>query len=130
MKSTRSVLLAIAVLIVTSLACNAAVPTAEPTAAPTLTASSNPVPTVIIEPTSSEPQTDLPENDAEVPRVPVEQAKAAFDTGDAIIVDVRGTDAYNRSHVKGALDISLSAIQTDPLNLNLDKNRWIITYCT
>ena len=130
MKSTCSVLLAITVLIVASLACNAAVPTTEPTAAPTLTATVNLVPTVITEPTSSEPQADLPENDAEVPRVPVEQAKAAFEAGDALIVDVRGTDAYTREHVKGALDISLSAIQTDPLSLNLDKNRWIITYCT
>jgi len=130
MKSTRSVLLAIAVLLLASLACNALAPTAEPTAAPTLTATVILVPTVITEPAATQPPADLPENDAEVPRVPVEQAKAAFDAGDALIVDVRGTDAYNMEHMQGALDVSLSAIQTDPLSLNLDKNRWIITYCT
>jgi len=45
-------------------------------------------------------------------------------------VDVRGADAYAREHIVGALEVSLSAIQTDPTNLPLDKNKWIITYCT
>jgi rhodanese-related sulfurtransferase len=43
---------------------------------------------------------------------------------------VRGAEAYARSHIAGALEVSLSAIQTDPANLPLDKNKWIITYCT
>jgi rhodanese-related sulfurtransferase len=62
--------------------------------------------------------------------VPPDQAKAAVESGDAVIVDVRGPDAYARSHITGALEVSLGVIQTDPTNLPLDKNKWIITYCT
>lgn len=99
-----------------------------------------PAATVIVEPTSAptqttvsvptQPQANLPQTDAEVPRVSVDQAKAAFDRGEAVILDVRGADSYARSHIVGALDISLSEIQTNPTDLNLDKNKWIITYCT
>lgn len=97
---------------------------------PTLAATPILVPTQITEPVSTQPQANLPETDAEVPRVPVDQAKAVFDSGQAVIVDVRGAEAYARSHIAGALEVSLSAIQTDPANLPLDKNKWIITYCT
>jgi rhodanese-related sulfurtransferase len=62
--------------------------------------------------------------------VPPDQAKTALDSGDAIIVDVRGAAAYAQKHITGALEISLGAIELDPTNLNLDKNKWIITYCT
>jgi len=130
MKRTRPFLLAIFLLLLTSLACNALLPQAEATLVPTLAATQILVPTQVTEPVSTQPPADLPETDAEVPRVPVEQAKAAFDTGQAMIVDVRGAEAYARSHIAGALEVSLSAIQTDPANLPLDKNKWIITYCT
>jgi 3-mercaptopyruvate sulfurtransferase SseA len=130
MKRTKLVLLAIFILILASLACNALLPQTEPTSVPTVVPTQILIPTQITEPVSTQPQADLPQTDAEVSRVPVDQAKAAFDSGDAIIVDVRGADAYARSHIKDALEISLSAIQTDPANLPLDKNKWIITYCT
>jgi 3-mercaptopyruvate sulfurtransferase SseA len=137
MKRTKNILLATFFLLLTSLACNALF---QQNLSPSDQA---PVPTQIVvspqitelvstRPASTPPPTsaNLPENDAEVPRVPVDQARAAFDSGKAIIVDVRGADAYARSHIAGALEISLSAIQTDPANLPLDKNKWIITYCT
>ena len=130
MKRTKHILIATFALLLTSLACNALLPQAEPTLAPTLIPTQIIIPTEVTEPVSTQPPANLPETDAEVPRVPVEQAKAAFDNGQAVIVDVRGADAYARSHIAGALEISLSAIQTDPANLPLDKNKWIITYCT
>jgi hypothetical protein len=130
MKRTRPFLLAIFVLLFTSLACNALLPQVESTPVPILTATQILAPTQVTEPVSTQPPANLPETDTEVPRVPVEQAKAAFDTGQATIVDVRGAEAYARSHIAGALEVSLSAIQTDPANLPLDKNKWIITYCT
>lgn len=135
MKRTKNILLATFILILTSLACNAVLPQAEPAlqaSVPTLVPTQVQVPAQITEPVSTPPPTsaNLPANDAEVPRVPVDQAKAAFDRGDAVIVDVRGAEAYARSHIAGALEVSLSAIQTDPANLPLDKNKWIITYCT
>lgn len=131
MKRTKDILLATFILLLTSLACNALMPqTTEPTSVPTPEQTQITVPTQVTEPVPTQPQANLPETDAEVPRVPVDQAKAALDSGDAIIVDVRGADAYARSHIAGALEVSLSAIQTDPVNLPLDKSKWIITYCT
>jgi hypothetical protein len=130
MKRIRYVLLASLILLLASLACNALLPQSEPTSVPTAVQTQIPVPTQITEPIATQPEANLPQTDAEVPRVPVDQAKAAVDRGDAVIVDVRGADAYARSHVTGALEVSLSAIQTDPANLPLDKNKWIITYCT
>ena len=130
MKRTRYILLATFTLVLISLACNALLPQTEPTSVPTPVQTQIIIPTQITEPVSTQPPANLPQTDAEVSRVPADQAKAALDSGDAVIVDVRGADAYARSHIKGALEVSLSAIQTDPANLPLDKNKWIITYCT
>jgi len=130
MKRTIYILLATFTLVLISLACNALLPQTEPTLVPTPVQTQIIIPTQITESVSTQPPANLPQTDAEVSRVPADQAKAALDSGDAVIVDVRGADAYARSHIKGALEVSLSAIQTDPANLPLDKNKWIITYCT
>ena len=130
MKRTIYILLATFTLVLISLACNALLPQTEPTSVPTPVETQIIIPTQITEPISTQPPANLPQTDAEISRVPADQAKAALDSGDAVIVDVRGADAYARSHITGALEVSLSAIQTDPANLPLDKNKWIITYCT
>jgi len=62
--------------------------------------------------------------------VTVEQAKVALDSGAAVIVDVRSSEAYAVSHIAGAINIQLGEIETNPTGLNLDKDQWIITYCT
>jgi len=133
MKRTNRILLTVFMLVLTSLACNAVLPQTEPTSLPTPL----PTATLILSQTAESapiqpPATaaNLPQTDAEVPRVPPNQAKAAFERGDAIIVDVRGPDAYAQKHVTGALEISLDTIDADPTSLSLDKNKWIITYCT
>lgn len=130
MKRIKYLLLATLILLLTLLACNALLPQTESTSAPTAVQTQIIIPTQVTEPVSTQPEANLPQTDAEVPRVPADQAKAASDSGDAVIVDVRGAEAYARSHITGALEVSLSAIQTDPANLPLDKNKWIITYCT
>ncbi len=38
-------------------------------------------------------------------RIGLEQAKAEFDRGEAVFVDVRGPDRYGLSHIPGALSI-------------------------
>ena len=80
----------------------------------------------------SEPPADFtpPLTEAEVPRVTVEEAKAAFDSGEAIIVDVRSQAAYEASHVDGALSIPLNEFETNIGGIDLPKDRQIITYCT
>jgi len=64
----------------------------------------------------------------QVERVSVEDAKAAYDAGTAVFVDVRGDDLYNESHIPGALSIDEG--QLESRYTELDPNAWIITYCT
>ena len=65
---------------------------------------------------------------SEIPRVSVQESKAAFDNGEAVFVDVRGVDSYAESHISGALSIPLAEVE---IRLNeLDPDRWFITYCT
>jgi 3-mercaptopyruvate sulfurtransferase SseA len=64
----------------------------------------------------------------EIQRVSLEDAKAAYDAGSAVFVDVRAVDSYNISHIPGALNIPLANTQ-ERLG-ELDKAKWIITYCT
>jgi hypothetical protein len=60
-------------------------------------------------------------------RITVEEARVAFERGEAVFVDVRGEDAYRQGHVRGALSIptGTTAQHAD----KLPKNKLIITYC-
>jgi 3-mercaptopyruvate sulfurtransferase SseA len=64
----------------------------------------------------------------EVARVSLEEAKNALDAGIAIIVDVRAAEAYQAAHVAGSINIPLAELETRLGEL--DRNEWIITYCT
>ena len=68
--------------------------------------------------------------EAEVPRVSIEEARTALEAGTAIIVDVRLPAAFEESHIAGAINIPLEEIERNPTGLALDKEQWIITYCT
>lgn len=68
-----------------------------------------------------------PEND--MPRINAQEAKKLVDAGKAVIVDVRGTEAYKISHVKGAIDYPLAKIEAKDFS-GLPKNKRIIAYCT
>jgi len=103
-----------------------ALPTIVPTVEPTIQ------PTVEMEPHTPTPipEVNLPKTDAEVPRVSVDVAKAALDTGQATIVDVRSKQSYDIRHIAGAIHFSLGDVLSNPTSIGLDKNQWIITYCT
>ena len=64
----------------------------------------------------------------EVARVSLEEAKTALDAGTANIVDVRAGEAYQAAHVAGSINIPLAELETRLGEL--DRNEWIITYCT
>lgn len=82
----------------------------------------NPAP--LAEESVSEPSQPYPE----VERIDPAEAKAAFEAGSAVFLDVRDSDAYAQRHIPGALLIPLSEV---PERLGeLDPNAWIITYCT
>lgn len=87
-------------------------------------------PTQIIEPVSTHSEENLPQTEAEVPRVTLEEAKAALESSEAIVVDVRSAEAYDVSHIAGAIHIPLEEIEANPTGLELDKEQWILTYCT
>ena len=76
-------------------------------------------------PTSSAPLTE-----ANLRRVTVQDAKTAFDNETAIFVDVRSAQAFTASHIPGAINIQLGEFETNPTELGLPKDHWIITYCT
>jgi hypothetical protein len=63
-----------------------------------------------------------------VKRISLADAKAAFDLGNAIFVDVRGEPYYSQGHIPGALSIDVDKLE-EHLN-ELDPAAWIITYCT
>lgn len=64
-----------------------------------------------------------------MPRVRAEEAKKLVDDGKAIIIDVRGTEAYKLSHIKGSIDYPLSKIENKDFT-GLPKDKRIIAYCT
>ena len=111
---------ALAVLMVLLASCAPAAAT-QPPASSTVPVTIEPAPTLV----SGAPQTE-----ADVPRVSVEDAAAAIQSGEAIAVDVRSAQGYQASHISGALSIPLADIELNPSGVDLDKDQWIITYCT
>jgi 3-mercaptopyruvate sulfurtransferase SseA len=99
------------------------------TSACTAQTSPTPIPTTIIE-IASTPASAVPLTSDDVPRVSLEQAKAALDSGAAIIVDVRSNDAYAAEHIASSISIPLAEIEANPTSVKLEKDQWIITYCT
>jgi 3-mercaptopyruvate sulfurtransferase SseA len=120
MRKTRSVLFPILLAAFILSACSAQKPQAPPTSAPT----------TIVEPGFTQSSEGLPQTDAEVSRVSLEEAKAALDSGAAILVDVRSPNAFETSHAVGAISIPLGEIERNITGLPLEKDQWIITYCT
>ena len=71
-------------------------------------------------------QSDLPYPD--VPRIKVEDARAAVDHQQAILVDARSAAQYAQSHIAGAKSIPVDELESRLNELN--KDQLIITYCT
>jgi hypothetical protein len=69
-----------------------------------------------------------PATAAELPRVSLLDAKAAYDEGTAVFLDVRLADDHAASHIPGALSIPLGDLESRLGEL--DPTDWIITYCT
>jgi hypothetical protein len=75
-------------------------------------------------PTASQPGIPYPE----INRVPLLDAKKAYDNQSALFLDVRSESSYETSHIQGAKNIPADKLE-ESLN-QLDPNQWIITYCT
>ncbi len=72
----------------------------------------------------------IPQTEDDVPRVTVDEAKTALDSGLAVLVDVRSLDAYTASHADGAISIPLDEFENNIGAVSLEKDQWVITYCT
>lgn len=64
----------------------------------------------------------------EISRVSLDETKAAMDAGAAVVLDVRSAEAYQDRHIAGAINIPLAELGSRLGEL--EKNQWIITYCT
>ncbi len=111
----------IVILALATLACSSLTPQSEPTALPLPT---QPQP---VQPSQGN---QPPLTEAQVPRITVSDAKAALDSGQAILVDVRSADSYAAGHAAGASSIPLGNFEVNIDKLTLEKSQWIITYCT
>jgi len=112
----------ILIVLLVSIACSLTAPLSPPTTDQPQAG----IPTL----TQAQVQADLPLTEDDVPRVTLEEAKAALENGEAVIVDVRSAEFYSQEHIAGAISIPLAEIDPSPVNIPLDKNIWIITYCT
>ncbi|MEZ5307921.1 MAG: rhodanese-like domain-containing protein [Pyrinomonadaceae bacterium] len=64
----------------------------------------------------------------DAPRITLEDAKKAFDSGDALFLDTRGETFYANEHIKGAVNVTSGNI--DETSKDLPKNKKLIAYCS
>jgi hypothetical protein len=70
--------------------------------------------------------TSTPASVEQVERVSLVDAKAAYDAGTAVFLDVRASSSYEASHIPTALSIPLNELPTRMGEL--DQGAWIIPY--
>ncbi len=63
-----------------------------------------------------------------IKRISHPDLKAALDLKQAVVIDTRGEVFFNEGHIPGA--ISMTEEQFADRIVELDRNAWIITYCT
>lgn len=61
-------------------------------------------------------------------RITLEGTKKLFDAGNVLIVDTRSKSQYDAEHIKGAINVSLSDVETRLSELKTDKK--IVAYCS
>lgn len=68
------------------------------------------------------------QNDAEVPRISIEDAKKDFDAVSTVIVDSRDAAAYKQEHIKGSINIPSGS--PEAMFDTIPKGKKIIVYCS
>lgn len=109
-------------------AATMAPPVMPATPAPTTPAPAEPSGVPETEEQSPTPTPAPAANEAAVPRIPVAEARALYDSGEAVFVDVRDMASYGVSHITGARPIPLFQVASRADELPRDKR--IITYCS
>ncbi len=67
-------------------------------------------------------------NQDQIPRVTVDEAYEALQSGEAVLVDTRSVAEFQAQHVTGAINIPVNEVEARLEELNPDT--WYITYCT
>ena len=63
----------------------------------------------------------------EIPRITADETKRRLDAGERILlVDVRGREAYDRSHIPGAISVPVNDIEARFGEIPVDRT--IVTY--
>jgi len=75
---------------------------------------------------AASPKTEEHEDNA--PRISLEEAKKAFDAGNAFIIDTRPEGSYKQEHIKGAVNITSDAVASRLSEIPKDKK--VIAYCS
>ncbi len=63
-----------------------------------------------------------------VPRISVDEARRLLAANQAVMVDVRAQDIYDREHIKGAINVPLAQLEAGDYKA-LPHHKRIITYC-
>lgn len=63
-----------------------------------------------------------------VPRISLADAKAAFDSGEAVFIDTHAKEQYDQQHIKGSINVPVNDIGTR-LD-NIPKGKKLIAYCS
>jgi len=64
----------------------------------------------------------------DAPRITLEEAKKEFDAGNAIFIDTRAEAAYKNEHIKGAINMTVDAVESRYKEIPAGKK--IIAYCS
>lgn len=65
----------------------------------------------------------------EIPKIDVWEAKKKFDRGETIFIDARPDNFYNKSHIKGALNLPLPSFEINYMYMSdEDKEKAIVVY--
>jgi 3-mercaptopyruvate sulfurtransferase SseA len=80
-------------------------------------------------PVAAEPMTDEQSAEAAMQRITAAESITMVKEGKAVIIDVRGTEAYKANHTKGAIDFPLSKLEAGDFT-GLPRDKKIIAYCT
>ena len=92
------------------------------------TTSPAPVPQPPLAPGAASTPAAPPNPEDQMRRIRADEAIKMAKAGDALIIDVRGTESFNTQHIKGALDFSLQRIEAGDFK-GLPHNKLIIAYC-
>jgi rhodanese-related sulfurtransferase len=72
-----------------------------------------------------------PATDAEVPRITQEEFKKLWQAKSVVVVDVRGSDAYNSGHIPGAVVWNHAPERFEPQVAEFKASKkTVVTYCT